>query len=322
MAKEVKRELPEKLEMDFIICDNTLNRKGWRLLVEGIDMEGFLKNPVCCVQHDTWAVPVGKWKNLRVGNEQFLGTMEFDRNDENAVKLYWKYQDGFMNAVSISIYPLEENEEPAMLVQGQRYPTITKSELWEISLVTVPGQKNAVKLCMPDGEDYKLNVISNNKNISKMKEQEERKEETPADVMVLKHQLAIESKRNAKNLVKLHQQRGVVQDGEVESLEKLALSDYETVEKMLDARTPTKEENQEEKDEEGKKLAEAVKKLTQNTEPGKLSGVSERNDWTFYDYFRKDPKALDAMREKDPEKYKKLEADFAEQAKENGLKTE
>jgi len=87
MAKEVKRELPEKLEMDFIICDNTLNRKGWRLLVGGIDMEGFLKNPVCCVEHDTWAVPVGKWKNLRVGSEQFIGTVEFDRNDEDAVKL-------------------------------------------------------------------------------------------------------------------------------------------------------------------------------------------------------------------------------------------
>ena len=158
-----------------------------------------------------------------------------------------------------------------------------------------------------------------------MKEQEERKEETPVDAKTLQLQLDAERQKNAKNLVRLHKQRGVVQDGEVESLEKLALSDYDTVEKMLEARTPAKEENQEtkeEKDEEGKKLAEEVKKLTQNASPGKSSGLSERDAWTFYDYFRKDPKALDVMREKEPEKYKKLEADFAEQAKENGLKAE
>ena len=71
-----------------------------------------------------------------------------------------------------------------------------------------------------------------------------------------------------------------------------------------------------------KKLAEELRKLTQNAEQGKNGGVSERDAWTYYDYFRKDPKALDVMREKEPEKYKKLEADFAKQAEENGLKTE
>jgi len=323
MSKEKKeRDLPEVLEIDFIICDNTLNRKGWRLLVEGIDMTGFLKNPVCVVQHNIWSVSVGKWKNLRVANEQFLGTLEFDKNDDEAVKLYWKYKDGFMSAVSLHIYPLEENEEPTMLVQGQKYATVTKSELLEISLVTVPGQKNAVKLCTPDGGDYKLNVVVN-KNKSKMDKSEEKKEEGAVDTKALQQQLDVERQKNAKNLVKLHHQRGVVQDGEVESLEKLALSDYDTVEKMLDARTPVKEDGKEEKEDkgdEGKKLAEEVKKLTQNAEQGKSGGVNERDAWTYYDYFRKDPKALALMQEKEPEKYKKLEADFAEQAEAKGLK--
>ena len=51
-----------------------------------------------------------------------------------------------MNAVSIHVIPLEESELPEHLEKGKRYSTITKSELLEVSLVTVPGQKNAVKL--------------------------------------------------------------------------------------------------------------------------------------------------------------------------------
>jgi hypothetical protein len=316
MAKEIKRELPEVLEIDFIICDNTLNRKGWKLLVEGIDTEGFLKNPVCVVQHNTWSVPVGKWKNLRVENGQLLGTVDFDRNDEDAVKLYWKYKDGYMNAVSLHIIPLIESEESSMLVQGQRYPTITKSELLEVSLVTIPGQKNAVKLCTPEGGDYKLNII-NNKSETQMKEEE--KDKSSIEEMQKKLDAACE--KNAKNLVKLHVQRGVVQDGEVDSLEKLAMSDYDTVEKLLEARTPAKSEKTEDKGEEGKKLSEEVKKFAQNSDPGK-SGGNERDAWTYYDYFRKDPKALNLMREKEPEKFKKLEADFNEWAVENNLKAE
>ncbi|MCL2245845.1 MAG: hypothetical protein FWC10_03605 [Lentimicrobiaceae bacterium] len=316
MAKE-KRALPEILEQDFIICDNTLNRKGWRLLVEGIDMEGFLKNPVCITEHNMKSIPVGRWKNLRVEGEKFLGTLEFDKNDELAVTLYWKYKDGFMNAVSISVVPIEESEQLNMLVAGQRYPTLIKSELWEISIVTVPGQKNAVKLCTPEGGDYKLNVLDNKKENQMNKDEKDKSSEED-----LQKKLDAANEKNVANLVKLHVQRGVVADGEVESLKKLALQDYDTVEKMLDARTPAKKEEEmpdgKEKEEEGKKLANELRKLNLNSEQGK-SPKSKHDDWTFYDYFRKDPKALDAMRENEPEKYKQLEADFALQADASNL---
>jgi len=318
MAKE--RKLPEILEYDFIICDNTLNRKGWRLLVEGIDFNGFLKNPVCCVQHNTWVAPVGKWKNLRIENSQLLGTVEFDRNDDEAVRLYWKYTDGYMNACSLSIVPVSESDDPSMLVPGQRYSTITKSELLEVSLVTVPGQKNAVRLSTPEGEDYKLHII-NNENPKKEMELEK---ENPNDELL--KQLAAAYEKNVKNLVKLHHQRGVVHDGEVESLQKLALSDYDTVEKMLEARTPPandpKKDEKPEKDE-GKELSDQVRNFTQNSGGGtSMAMASERNSWSFYDYFRKDPAALSLMREKEPDKYKKLEADYAQWAEAHNLVTD
>ena len=136
MAKK-DRQLPEVLERDFIITDESVNRYGWRLLVGGVDLDGFIKNPVCCVQHSTWLIPVGKWKNVRVDGQELKGTVEFDRNDDEAVRLYWKYEDGYMNAVSLNVAPIEESDDAAMILPGQKYPTLTKSELLEISLVTI-----------------------------------------------------------------------------------------------------------------------------------------------------------------------------------------
>lgn len=318
--------MPEVLEIPFVICDNSLNRYGWRLLVEGIDTTGFLKNPVCCVQHNMQDIPVGKWKNLKVENGQLTGAVEFDRNDEYAVKLYWKYKDGYMSAVSLHVFPLSESDEPEMLLPGQKYSTIVTSELWEISLVTVPGQKNAVRLCTPEGKDYKLGLITDNQN-SKTEMDGKEKEKTEGlekENKELKEQLAAQRKLNAKNLIKLHQQRGVVQDGEVEHLTKLAETDQETVEKMLSARTPVDAKKEvEEKpktqatDEQGKKLAEEMKKFTQSAGGGKPAG--ERDSWTFLDWFKKDPDGLALMAKNEPDKHKALELAFAAEAKKNNL---
>ncbi|NLL27246.1 MAG: hypothetical protein GX259_00450 [Bacteroidales bacterium] len=310
---KVQRELPEILEIDFVICDNTLNRKRWRLLVEGIDFEGFLKNPVCVVQHDTWSIPVGKWKNLRVENSQFKGTVEFDKTDEQAVKLYWKYVDGYMNAVSLNILPKEESN--ADLVAGQIYPTISKSELLEISLVTVPGQKNAVKLSNVDGGDYTLSLISKTKNMNpedkeKKENQSQQLQSQEQEIERLKSELAEQKKLNIDNLIESHKNRGVVADNEVESLKKLATNDYDTVKQMLEGREVKQNENS------SKELSAQMAQFVKNNEQ---KAADERANWTYLDFYKKDPEALSLMQKNEPEKYAKLEKDFAEQAKKENL---
>ena len=312
------------MEIPFVICDNTLNRKGWRLLVEGIDTAGFLKNPVCCVQHDTWSVPVGKWKDLKVENGQLTGTVEFDRNDDDAVKLYWKYRDGFMNAVSLHVIPFTESEEPQLLVPGQRYPTIVTSELLEISLVTVPGQKNAVKLCTPDGQDYKLNLIV--KQTETKMDDVKTKEELDALKQKndeLSKQLSVMQELNAKHLVQLHVQRGVVQDAEVEHLTQLAESSYETVEKMLNVRQPAEpgKGDDPETDGQAKKLAESIKGFAQSADAGNAQKPNERDSWNYLDWFRRDPDGLALMAKDEPEKHKKLQENFMAEAKKKNLVT-
>lgn len=338
-----ERKLPNgALEHDFIITDESLNRNGWRIIVAGIDLEGFLLNPVCCVEHDMRMIPVGKWKNLHVDGDKLKGTVEFDRNDPDAVKLYWKYKDGYMNAVSLHVLPVEESEDAALLHPGQKYATITKSEMLEISLVTVPGQKNAVKLSSIDGKEYKLHLLLNTKEMSKNEKTVEQ----------MQSELDTQKKLNAENLVKLHQYRGVVSDAEAEPLKELALSSYENVRKMLEAREVKEDKSgtgdpaevladnlvklhfdrgaisEPEKsiykasaiaDYEGtRKVLEAkqgkdgVQAFVSGMQSGKEAGTGdERSKWTYLDWYKKDMKGLLSMEKSDPEKYKKLASDFA-----------
>lgn len=346
MAKE--RDLPEVLEIPFIICDNSVNRYSWRLLVEGIDLSGFIKNPVCCYQHDTYSVAVGKWKDLKIVGEQLKGTVEFDRNDEESVRLYWKYKDGFMSAVSLNIIPLETSEDKKLLLPGQKYPTVTKSELLEISLVTIPGQKNAVKLSTPEGGEYKLNLVTNN-NSKKMDQETDQGKET----IQLREQLEKQKKLNAENLIALHVNRGVVAPEEIEPLKQLAMQDGESVSTMLNARKePAKGDDtvenliklhfergaitEQEKPiyalsaktnfEETKKVLEAkpgkevVEQLNLGASAlGTTAENEDRKNWTYLDYFKKAPAALQKMEKENPEAFKKLELSFVEKAKSEGI---
>lgn len=207
-----KRELPPILEHDFVITDESLNRKGWRIIVAGIDLTGFKMNPVCCVEHDMRMIPIGKWKNLRVDGDKLKGTVEFDRNDPDAIKLYWKYKDGYMNAVSLHVLPVEESKEPSMLAPGQKYSTLTKSEMLEISLVTVPGQKNAVKLSSIDGKEYKLSLLTSNYMNFNGQSQKD------------------------KVCSLIEEYRHVISAGEIEALTSLAKNNYQFIKNILERR--------------------------------------------------------------------------------------
>lgn len=353
MAKK-ERILPDgDLKMDFVICDNSVNRYGWRLLVEGIDLEGFLKNPVCCELHYSFEAPVGKWENLRIENGQFVGTLVFDRNDEHAVKYFWKYKDGYMSAVSLSVLPIEESQDEKYLLPGQTLPTVVKSELLEISVVTIPGQKNAVKLMTPEGGEYKLSLIN------KQKQMDDKNKTTEQ----LQKDLDAQKKLAAENLIKYHSARGVVQEGEKDSLMELAFDKYDTVSKMLDGRTPAdpnagKENTDGAKADalvelhfnrgaitepekavykaaakldyegtkkvlEARKGKEALNNFVQGLGTGKETEKDDkRSGWGYYDYFKNDPEALELMEKNDPEKYKRLVADFEAESAKLGIKAQ
>lgn len=336
MAKNVMYEL------DFVVVDESINRYGYRILVDGISTDGFLKNPVCCLQHDTYGVSIGRWKNLRTGDGKLTGTLEFDPDDEMAMRLYAKYTKGYMSAVSLSIIPVEESESPGVLLPGQKYPTVTKSELLEISLVTVPGQKNAVRLVKPDGTDYKLNLLTKMQIMSNEKNNEQ-----------LQQELDQALSRNAENLIKLHKLRGVLQDQEEPILLSLAIKDYESVAKLLETRQASKPDSSGllakqlvalhtqrlgltpaevtvyEKaatvDYEATRLAlesrrgkETIEAFLGDVKNQKSQKV-DRSAWTYLDWYKYDLAGLQLMAKNEPERFKQLEADFLNESTEQGI---
>jgi hypothetical protein len=140
----------------FIINDESVNQLGFRVLTSGISLSRFSKNPVVKVMHrryDEW-MPIGKATNLRVEGAQLLGDVEFDQADELAVKIEKKVEGGYLNATSMGLEPIEWSEDPLLMVAAQTYPTLSKSELMEISIVDIPNNANTVRLM--SGEELVL----------------------------------------------------------------------------------------------------------------------------------------------------------------------
>lgn len=144
----------EEKKYTFIVSDESLNKYGYRVLTDGIDLEEFKKNPVLFWNHhrsddftgNTDVMPIGRWENLRVEDGRLIAEAVIDQNDELGKKLISKLDQGFINAASIGIEVGGTSEKEADLIEGQSRPTITKSILQEISIVDIPANRNAMRL--------------------------------------------------------------------------------------------------------------------------------------------------------------------------------
>lgn len=148
----------------FKITDETVNNYGFRVLSGGGDMSGFLMNPVGLWGHNrAWrgtedeVLPICRWEDLRLEKDQSMTALPiFDLEDEFAAKIASKVDGGFLNACSIGFQVIETSEDTALMLPGQKYPTVTKWKLKEISIVDLAGNSNAVVLYDRDGNLIKL----------------------------------------------------------------------------------------------------------------------------------------------------------------------
>ena len=124
--------------------DSVLDDYSQRIVVDGIDLARFSKNPVLLFMHHYESYPAGRITEIRKEGSKLVGEVEFDMNDEFSARVGRKYADGFMNGFSIGVLQKEVSEDESMLLQGQRKGTISKSELYEISCVSVPSHEDAI----------------------------------------------------------------------------------------------------------------------------------------------------------------------------------
>jgi len=133
----------------FVINDETkINSYGFRTRNSGIDLERFNLNPVMLDEHynSNWAV-VGKWLNIRIEGTKLLADTEFDSLDEAAKRLEGKVDRGYIKACSMGI---TYDREKMVLAPDGKYE-LTESELYEVSIVAIPSNANAIRLYASTG---------------------------------------------------------------------------------------------------------------------------------------------------------------------------
>lgn len=127
------------------ITNGSLNSYGTRVLTSGLDVSQYSRNPVLLYMHERGQV-IGYVQDLRVEGDEVTGELVFDEASELSVRCKKQWDFGSLKMVSAGIDILELSEDPKHLVQGQTAPTITKSKLFEVSLVDIGANDDAIVL--------------------------------------------------------------------------------------------------------------------------------------------------------------------------------
>lgn len=136
------------------ITSDSLNSYGTRVLTDGMDTGQYEKNPVLLYMHQRGTV-IGYLKDIKKEDDGITAEPVFDCASELSVQCKKQWEFGSLKMVSVGIDILEMSEDPELLVQGQTSPTITKSKLFEVSVVDIGSNDDAIVL-KKDGKQITL----------------------------------------------------------------------------------------------------------------------------------------------------------------------
>ena len=123
----------------FVLSDgNSVNTKGYRIDINGLDLKRFKSNPVMLYEHDPKNV-IGRWTDIQAKDDKLTAVPEFDTEDSEVLNIAGKVERGFLNGASIGIIVNE-------LQNINNIDVVTKSQLFEASIVAVPADAGAVRL--------------------------------------------------------------------------------------------------------------------------------------------------------------------------------
>lgn len=141
------------MSKEVVISNSSLNAYGFRVLTEGIDTTQYQRNPILLWMHNRpfrgttdEVLPLGRIENLRIEGDCLIGTPVFDEQDEFAMRIKSKWDQGILKMVSAGLEVLEFSDDPSVLVIGQRRATVTKSKLEEVSIVDIGANDDAITL--------------------------------------------------------------------------------------------------------------------------------------------------------------------------------
>jgi hypothetical protein len=127
------------------ITNEILNSYGTRVLTSGMSIEQYCRNPVLLYMHERGNV-IGYVKDVKVEDDSVTGELVFDEASELSKRCKKQWEFGSLKMVSAGLDILELSEAKELLVEGQTRPTISKSKLFEVSLVDIGANDDAIRL--------------------------------------------------------------------------------------------------------------------------------------------------------------------------------
>lgn len=151
---EAKEVSPRILEL--IGSDESKDRQGDIVKLDGWDLTNYKKNPVFLWGHDYTKLPLGK--SVKIVKDKATGKLKFHVQfadasmNPMAEQVYQMYKHGFLKATSVGFRPLEwegkSGDDDMPNFGGNVY---TKQELWELSACPVPANPNALSEAIKAG---------------------------------------------------------------------------------------------------------------------------------------------------------------------------
>lgn len=172
-----------------VLSNESENDRGYVVMNNSIDWGRYRKNPVLMLQHFQWDNPIGSVRGIKLNaqKKRWEGILVFASTKEGQ-KYKQMYEEGSYNAVSIA-GRVEFAER-----KGKKFTT--KFEVYEISLVAIPSNEDAVAIreknaklgCLPvefcitesqQVEQLSADFETEINNYLSMEEKEEKLEKAP-----------------------------------------------------------------------------------------------------------------------------------------------
>lgn len=120
--------------IDFRVVTAAQDRHGTVIDAAGMDLTGYRNNPVVLFNHDYNRV-VGRSPGIAMRGGDIIGPVEFDEKDAFAADVLRKVESGYLSGASAGF-----------LVHDQEGNRITRAELVEFSIVSVPSNPEALAM--------------------------------------------------------------------------------------------------------------------------------------------------------------------------------
>jgi len=152
------------------LTNDRLNSYGYRVLTSGVDVSQYERNPLLLYMHERGKV-IGVMKDIRVEDGEITGEPDFDEATELSRQCRKQWEFGSLRMVSIGFDVIETSGDPKYLLEGQTRPTVTKSRIYEVSVVDIGANDDAIvlrkdgtQITLGDGSDCPLPLLDNNPN--------------------------------------------------------------------------------------------------------------------------------------------------------------